>query len=58
MMEDNFVIEENVDQDLSQHSPFIIITNSNDENDDENQNNINDSLVLYENQKVIKRKNI
>ena len=56
MTEDNFVIEENVDQDLSQHSPFIIIPNSDDENDDENQNNINDSLVLYENQKSNKKK--
>ena len=36
MTEDNFVIEENVDQDLSQHSPFIIIPNSDDENQKSN----------------------
>ena len=54
MTEDNFIIEENVDQDLSQHGPFMIIPNSDGE--DENQNNINDSLVLYENQKSNKRK--
>jgi hypothetical protein len=54
MTEDNFVIEENVDQYLNQHGPFIIIPNSDDE--DENLNNINDSLVLYENQKSNKKK--
>jgi len=51
MTEDNFIIEENVDQDLSQHTPFMIIPNS-----DENQNNINDSLILYEYQKSNKKK--
>lgn len=54
-IEDDCIIEENVDQVLNQHNPFIIIPYSMEK--DEKQNDINDSLILYVNQKSSKKRN-